>query len=102
MNFLGMGPLELIVILALALVVFGPDKLPEMAQQVGKAIREVRKMTSEVTDEIHRSIEPEPKRAIRTPADAISRPASSPSPPPPAEPPIPRASARGPDVEPPY
>jgi TatA/E family protein of Tat protein translocase len=109
MNFLGMGPLELIVIAALALVVFGPDKLPEIAQQVGKAIGEIRKMTKDVTDEIHRSIDLDPPRTIKPPADSITRPASPtlsptlpPTPPPPAEPPIPRASARGPDIEPPY
>jgi len=73
MNILGMGPLELVVILALALVVFGPEKLPEIAQQVGKAIREIRRVTSDVTDEIQKNIEPE-RPTIRPPADSIVRP----------------------------
>jgi Tat protein translocase TatB subunit len=106
-NILGMGPLELLVIVALALVVFGPEKLPEMAQQVGKAIREIRRVTSDVTDEIQRSIEPE-RPTIRPPADSITRSpvdsGSSPTsdaasaPPPPSRP----ATQKEKTIEPPY
>ena len=48
------------------------------AQQVGRAIKEVRKMTTEVTEEIHRGIDPEPRPTIRPPADSVSRPFPSP------------------------
>lgn len=56
MNFLGMGPLELGLVAALALVVFGPDKLPELARQLGKAIGEVRRISGEATSEFQRSL----------------------------------------------
>ncbi len=63
MNFLGMGPGELMLILVLALIVFGPQKLPEIAQGLGKAVGEFRRATSQITDEINRelSVETPPK-----------------------------------------
>ena len=36
------GPLELIVILVIALIVLGPQKLPEAARSVGRGMRELR------------------------------------------------------------
>ena len=95
MNFLGMGPLELVVIAALALIVFGPDKLPEIAQQVGRAVREIRRMSTEVTDEIQRSIEPERRPAAPPPPQSVSRPTE------PAPPPKP-VSQKETNIEPPY
>ena len=59
MNFLGMGPLELILIVVLALIVFGPAKLPEIMGQVGKAINDFRRATSELSDEFNRTIQAE-------------------------------------------
>jgi len=50
----GLGMPELILILIIALVVFGPSKLPEMGASVGKAIREFRNATREP--------DPEPER----------------------------------------
>ena len=43
---------ELVLILVVALVVFGPGKLPEVGASLGKAMREFRKATQSVTDEI--------------------------------------------------
>ena len=42
----GLGMPELILILVIALVIFGPSKLPEMGASVGKAIREFRNATN--------------------------------------------------------
>ena len=41
---------ELLIILALALIVFGPNKLPELAKAFGRAMREFRKATEEVKE----------------------------------------------------
>ncbi len=41
---------ELLIILAIALVVFGPNKLPELAKAFGRAIREFKKATEEVKE----------------------------------------------------
>ncbi len=43
---------ELIVILVLALIIFGPGKLPEVGKSVGKSIREFRKASTQVTEEV--------------------------------------------------
>jgi TatA/E family protein of Tat protein translocase len=59
MNFLGMGPMELLLIVVLALIVFGPQKLPEIMAQVGKAINDFRRATSQLTDEFNRTIQSE-------------------------------------------
>ncbi len=51
MEFFGIGAPELMVILVIAIVMFGPDKIPTMAAQVGKTIRDFRRYTSELTKE---------------------------------------------------
>ncbi|HEY8477644.1 MAG TPA: twin-arginine translocase TatA/TatE family subunit [Chloroflexota bacterium] len=51
MNFLGMGPMELLLILIIAVIVFGPERLPELAAGLGKAIRDFRRATAEYSAE---------------------------------------------------
>lgn len=48
----GIGMPELIVILIIALIVFGPKKLPEMGKALGRAIKEFRKTSQELKEEI--------------------------------------------------
>ena len=45
----GFHGLDLIVILVIALLIFGPKKLPEMGSAIGKSIKEFRKGMSELT-----------------------------------------------------
>lgn len=42
------GTTEIIIVLAIALLVFGPQKLPEIGRQIGSAMRELRKMSGDV------------------------------------------------------
>lgn len=46
----GLGIPELVLILIIALVIFGPKKLPEISRAVGKSIKEFRNSTSDITD----------------------------------------------------
>ena len=48
-----LGPLEIAVVLLIALLVFGPNRLPEMAKQVGGALRELRKIQRNITSDLH-------------------------------------------------
>jgi sec-independent protein translocase protein TatB len=48
----GMGMGELVVILIVALLVLGPDKIPDAAKAIGKTMRELRKQTRIVQDTI--------------------------------------------------
>jgi TatA/E family protein of Tat protein translocase len=55
MSFFGMGPMEITVILVVALIIFGPGKLPEVAGQVGKAIRDFRRMTTDLQEDFEKT-----------------------------------------------
>jgi TatA/E family protein of Tat protein translocase len=48
----GIGTQELIIIFMIILLVFGSKKLPELAQGLGKGIKEFRKATSEIQEEL--------------------------------------------------
>ncbi|MEP6680698.1 MAG: twin-arginine translocase TatA/TatE family subunit [Chloroflexota bacterium] len=61
------GPWELILLLVIVLIIFGPGKLPDIGNAIGRGIREFRKASNEIEE----SIRGEPKR----PSD--DRPASS-------------------------
>lgn len=52
----GVGPMEMLVIAVIALLVFGPERLPEIAGKIGKGVRELRSVTGELTTEFQRAI----------------------------------------------
>lgn len=54
----GIGTTELLVILFIILLVFGSKKLPELAQGLGRGIREFKKATNEIQDELDLSKPP--------------------------------------------
>lgn len=55
-----LGPAEILVILVVALLVLGPNRLPQAGRQVGRALAEVRRWSSSIKDEIRDVIESEP------------------------------------------
>jgi len=72
------GP-ELVVVFVVILVLFGAKKIPEFAKGLGQGIKEFKKASREVTDEIHSSInEPPTYPTARPPAN--TEPASTPPP----------------------
>lgn len=54
-----LGGWELIIILVVVLVIFGPKRLPEMGRSLGKAIREFKSAGKEVQKEFTESIDPD-------------------------------------------
>ena len=54
------GPLELVIILVIALVILGPGKLPDVGASLGKSIREFRKASSDVQDAVNVNVDTSP------------------------------------------
>jgi Tat protein translocase TatB subunit len=69
---MNLGAPEILVILVIALLVFGPQRLPEIGRQVGGAMRELRKMQDSVKTELH--------SAMQESAPEYSKPVSAPLP----------------------
>jgi sec-independent protein translocase protein TatA len=74
-----LGPAEILVVLVIALLVFGPQKLPEVGRQVGRAMKEFRRfqdmMTSDFKDvfseDASSSAEPAPQLPPKEPIDVV-------------------------------
>lgn len=97
---------EFIFLLVLALILLGPRRLPEVANAIGRSLREFRRALNEVQDEFRRETQipslKEPlwnrKFDVEFPSSPSKReepgpPAEAPSPTPPTQPPEPRDSA---------
>ena len=71
----GIGIPEFMVILVVALITFGPDRLPDFARQAGRMVRQVRSFANNARDDIRAELGPEyadfelndldPRKAIR-------------------------------------
>ena len=72
------GPLELVIILIVALLILGPGKLPEVGAALGKSIREFRKASSDIAEatRVDTTPLPPPAAPVQTAAPA---PTSEPS-----------------------
>ena len=64
-----LGGGEIILILALVLILFGAKKLPELAKGLGTGIKEFKKATREVTDEVSHSMDETPPAPRRLPSN---------------------------------
>ena len=76
----GLQPIHLVVIFVVALLIFGPRRLPEIGRGVGKAINEFRKGTQEMTESLREEIsrpnqETAPAGAAPTQANTMMPPA---------------------------
>jgi Tat protein translocase TatB subunit len=60
---LNVGPLELLVVLAVALIVVGPERLPELARSVGRAVRQLRQIQDEVRDMVATGVDEDVRQA---------------------------------------
>lgn len=57
MNLFGVGPTEIFVVLIVILVLFGPDKLPELAKKIGGASREIRDGLDSINEQMNSALE---------------------------------------------
>ena len=68
--FGSIGMPELIIILVIALIIFGPRKLPELGRSLGKSIGEFRKASNELKSTLEEEIRIEEQRDQRTKVEA--------------------------------
>jgi len=73
---LGIGPFELLLILAVVVIIFGVGRLPEVGGAIGKSIREFRR-TAKEPEEQHQLSEPEPRSDVEPPVLPTPPPAAS-------------------------
>jgi TatA/E family protein of Tat protein translocase len=69
--------MELVLIMVLALIVFGPGKLPEIAGQVGKMVRDFRNATTEMSTEFNKTFNLEAEQANNPPQPTTPPPQPS-------------------------
>jgi TatA/E family protein of Tat protein translocase len=62
---MNVGPLEILVILVIALLIFGPNRLPELARTVGKGMAEMRRLQRMVQGELEGVMSETPPKAGR-------------------------------------
>jgi Tat protein translocase TatB subunit len=97
--FGSLGVSEILLIMVVALIVFGPRKLPEIGRTLGKALAEFRKATDDLKNTIEREVRIDELKQIESsmaiPQEAVSRtepepavesPVAPPRPPAPTEP----------------
>ncbi len=78
-GFSSIGPFELLLILVVALVIFGPKRLPEIGKAIGQAIRSLKEQSQKLTDELTLDVPAETPRGEAPAATA-----------PPQQPPLPQ------------
>ena len=71
-----LGPMEIFVVVFIILLLFGAKKLPELARGMGKAMKEFKKATKDVEDDIRTAMEEEPEPAPRQKKPVQSEPVS--------------------------
>ena len=95
-----MGPIgmpEMLVILVIALVVFGPRKLPELGRSLGKSLNEFKRASNELRSTLEDEIRVEEQREQKTNVEAEQKSAvTAAEVPTPEEPPVPSTAGEEP------
>lgn len=75
---------EIVIIAIVALLLLGPDRLPDAARTLGKGLREIRRATDDLKDQVEHEIYADPKKSVRpalvppVPAQPVPGPAGPP------------------------
>ena len=69
-----LGPLEILVVAIVAVLVFPPEKLPDVARKVGRGIRELRRFQGNLSADLERMMEDEPEPPPKLPPKALPEP----------------------------
>lgn len=77
---LDIGIQEILVIMVLALIVFGPDKLPELGRRLGRAMREFRRASDEFRSTVEQNLQLHMDPDIASPTPTSSEPAAATAP----------------------
>jgi sec-independent protein translocase protein TatA len=77
---LGFG--EILIILVLALIIFGPRRLPEMGRTIGKSLRDFRRATSDIRTELESDVDEPPPETVEERARRIEERKARSMPPP--------------------
>ncbi len=76
-----LGGWEIVLILAVVLILFGAKKLPELAKGLGTGIKEFKKATRDVSEELHNAMDdtstPTPQKKLPTEGQSQSDPTVS-------------------------
>ena len=56
----------LLILLVVVLIIFGPGRLPELGGAVGRAMREFRKATTELQDEVRNTVDSKPATKVES------------------------------------
>ncbi len=90
-----LGGMEIILILALILIMFGAKKLPELAKGLGQGIKEFKKATKEVTDEVSHAMDDTPTPPRRLPSGTTMETTPAPTPSVESSPTVPQTTPSG-------
>ncbi|AOS45050.1 twin arginine translocase protein A [Lacunisphaera limnophila] len=88
----GIGGPELLMIMFVILLLFGANRMPDLARGFGRAVREFKKATSGVEQEVRRAMEEPPPSPKPRPLGTIGQGETPPPAPPPAQTPPPPAA----------
>jgi TatA/E family protein of Tat protein translocase len=74
MNFFDIGPLEILVVLIIAFILFGPEKLPQIAAAIGKGMRKLKEATTELSKDFQEMTEEAKgvEKEVKTAGDATT------------------------------
>ena len=73
MDFLGMGMGEIVLILVVALIIFGPGRIVEIGRTLGKMVRTLKKASFDLTTQVTKELELEEKGTSSQPRASSSR-----------------------------